>query len=289
MPDPERHPNLFGWAAIARKFKDEVQNKWAAGQLQMPAGGVAAAGAAGSAAANQRAFFKGAAADLWESLLSQSGAQWLLGTKPTQADAAAIKELGGLKPNPASHPNLFAWAAMATKFSDAVTGKWAAGDLPRPAEAQAPAKAAPAKKEAPAKAAEKPAAAADDDLGEDDLFGDDPDADAAAEALKKKGEEAKAKKKKAAPVAKSLIVWEVKPWGEETDLTELANMILGIEMDGLFWKTEWKKEPVAYGVFKIVIGATIEDEKVSTDLVAEKIEEFEDHVQSVDILAFNKL
>ena len=107
--------------------------------------------------------------------------------------------------------------------------------------------------------------------------------------MKKKGEEAKAKKKKAAPVAKSLIIWEVKPWGEDTDLEALANKILGIEMDGLFWKTEWKKEPVAYGIYKIVIGATVEDEKVSTDLVQEKIEEFEDDVQSVDIVAFNKL
>jgi elongation factor 1-beta len=99
----------------------------------------------------------------------------------------------------------------------------------------------------------------------------------------------KAKKKKAAPVAKSLIIWEVKPWGEETDLNALANKILGIEMDGLFWKTEWKKEPVAYGIFKIQIGATVEDDKVSTDIVQEKIEEFEDEVQSVDIVAFNKL
>ena len=38
-------------------------------------------------------------------------------------------------------------------------------------------------------------------------------------------------------------------------------------MDGLMWKPEWKKEPVAYGIFKIVIGATVEDDKVSTDLV----------------------
>jgi len=60
-------------------------------------------------------------------------------------------------------------------------------------------------------------------------------------------------------------------------------------MDGLMWKTEWKKEPVAYGIFKIVIGATVEDDKVSTDTVAELIEAFEDDVQSVDILAFNKL
>ena len=107
--------------------------------------------------------------------------------------------------------------------------------------------------------------------------------------MKKKGEEAAKKKKKAAPVAKSLIVWEVKPWGEDTDLQALADKIIAIQMDGLMWKTEWKKEPVAYGIFKIVIGATVEDEKVSTDDVAEIIEGFEDEVQSVDIVAFNKL
>ena len=60
-------------------------------------------------------------------------------------------------------------------------------------------------------------------------------------------------------------------------------------MDGLDWKTEYKKEPVAFGVFKIVIGLVIEDEKVSMDEVTEKIEAFEDYVQSVDIAAFNKL
>ena len=108
--------------------------------------------------------------------------------------------------------------------------------------------------------------------------------------MKKKTQEAAAgKKKKAPPVAKSLIIWEVKPWGEDTDLQVLADKILGIQMDGLFWKTEWKKEPVAYGIYKIVIGATVEDDKVSTDIVQEKIEEFEDEVQSVDIVAFNKL
>merc|ERR1719507_2594861 len=102
-------------------------------------------------------------------------------------------------------------------------------------------------------------------------------------------EEAKNKKKKAAPIAKSIIVWEVKPWGEETNLQTLADKILAIQLDGLSWKTEWKKEPVAYGIFKIVIGAVVEEDKVSTDLVQEKIEEFEDEVQSIDIVCFNKL
>ena len=60
-------------------------------------------------------------------------------------------------------------------------------------------------------------------------------------------------------------------------------------MDGLVWKTEYKKEPIAYGVFKLVIGAVVEDLKVSTDDVQDKMIEFEDDVQSVDIQSFNKL
>ena len=140
------------------------------------------------------------------------------------------------------------------------------------------------KKEAP-----KPAAAAAAPADEfDDLFDGEDDTEAQA-SMAKKAEEAKAKKKKAAPIAKSLIVWDVKPWGEEVDLAVLAAKILKIELDGLFWKTEWKKEPVAFGIFKIQIGATIEDDKVSTDAVQELIEAFEDEVQSVDIVCFNKL
>lgn len=101
--------------------------------------------------------------------------------------------------------------------------------------------------------------------------------------MKTKAAGEKDKKAKAAPIAKSIIVWEVKPWGEETDLDALGAKILGITMDGLSWKTEFKKEPIAYGVFKIIIGAVVEDAKVSTDLVEEKIMEFEDEVQSIDI------
>ena len=124
-----------------------------------------------------------------------------------------------------------------------------------------------------------------------DLFGDDdPEETAAKEALKKNSE-AVTKKKKAPPVAKSLVVLEIKPWGPEIDLDVLGKRICEeIKQDGLFWKTEFKKEPVAYGVFKIMIGMTIEDDKVSVDDIAEKIcDVFEDEVQSVDIQSFNKI
>ena len=79
------------------------------------------------------------------------------------------------------------------------------------------------------------------------------------------------KDKKKDLIAKSLILWEVKPWEAETDLDEMARLVLSIKMDGLEWKTEYKKEPIAYGVYKLVIGAVVEDEKVSTDDVQEKI------------------
>mgnify|MGYP006113412507 CR=1 FL=1 len=60
-------------------------------------------------------------------------------------------------------------------------------------------------------------------------------------------------------------------------------------MDGLYWKTEFKTVPVAFGIFKLIIGATIEDAKVSTDDIEEKMEAMDDMVQSIDIQSFNKL
>lgn len=60
-------------------------------------------------------------------------------------------------------------------------------------------------------------------------------------------------------------------------------------MDGLVWKQDCKKEPIAYGVYKLIVGCVVEDDKVSVDDLQEKIQEFEDEVQSVDILSFNKI
>ena len=70
----------------------------------------------------------------------------------------------------------------------------------------------------------------------------------------------------------------------------LAARILAVERDGLTWKTEYKKEPVAYGIFKLLIGFVIEDDKVSVDNdIIPLLEAWEDQVQSVDIHSFNKL
>jgi elongation factor 1-beta len=125
----------------------------------------------------------------------------------------------------------------------------------------------------------------------DDLFGDDGDDAAALEEMKKKKEADKkaASKNKAAPVQKSIIILDVKVWEPEQDLDALAAKILEIQKEGLMWKTEYKLADVAFGVKKLVIGLVVEDEKVSVDDIIDELESWEDDVQSVDIVSFNKI
>jgi elongation factor 1-delta len=144
--------------------------------------------------------------------------------------------------------------------------------------------AAPASKPTPA--ASKPAADDDDDV---DLFGSDEDDE---EAEKLKAERVKAysekKSKKPALIAKSSILLDVKPWDDETDMGKMEAEVRTIVMDGLLWGAS-KLVPLAYGIKKLQIMCVIEDDKVSVDELQEKIQEFEDFVQSVDIAAFNKI
>jgi len=141
---------------------------------------------------------------------------------------------------------------------------------------------------AQAPAANGAAAADDDDV---DLFAsDDEEASAEAEALKQKrvAEYTAKKAKKPAVIAKSNVILDVKPWDDETNMKDLENAVRSIEMDGLLWGTS-KLVPVGYGINKLQINTVVEDDKVSIDELQEKIEAFEDFVQSSDVVAFNKI
>merc|ERR1739849_4451 len=61
-----------------------------------------------------------------------------------------------------------------------------------------------------------------------------------------------------------------------------------IEMEGLVWGAS-KLVPVGYGIIKLQVMCVVEDEKVSIDELSEKICDFEDYVQSVDIAAMSKI
>ncbi|KAG8042560.1 hypothetical protein G9C98_005194 [Cotesia typhae] len=137
-----------------------------------------------------------------------------------------------------------------------------------------------------APAAAKPA----DDDDDIDLFGSDDEEDAEAERIKAERVKAYAEKKSKKPalIAKSSIVLDVKPWDDETNMQEIEEKVRAIVMDGLVWGAS-KLVPVCHGINKLQIMCVVEDDKVSVDLLTEMIQEFEDHVQSVDIAAFNKI
>jgi len=128
----------------------------------------------------------------------------------------------------------------------------------------------------------------------DDLFSDsDDESEEEDEATKAKRERllaeyAAKKAKKPGPIAKSSLLLDVKPWDDETDMVAMENLVRGIAADGLVWGQS-KLVPVGYGIKKLQIAAVIEDEKISTDWLEEKITEFEELVQSMDIAAFNKI
>ena len=197
--------------------------------------------------------------------------QWVGGQLPSAADVEAFAALKDTKLSAGEHPHTFAWFALVSKFTDDVRASWGG-----------------AAKGAAKKGGKKDEKKADDD--DLDLFGDDNEEDADAAAAAAAAAKAKSvKKPKKVVIAQSLVLFEVKPLDDTTDLDVLGARILGITGDGIYWKSEFKKEPVAFGIFKIIIGVTVEDEKVSVDALQEQIEAFEDMVQSVEILAFNKI
>ena len=135
----------------------------------------------------------------------------------------------------------------------------------------------------------KPTVADDDD--DVDLFGSDDEEDtAAAEKLKADRVQAYNEKKSKKPVliAKSSILFDVKPWDDETDMKQLEACVRAVQMEGLLWGAS-KLVPVGYGINKLQICSVIVDDLVSVDDIQEKIQENEDFVQSVDIAAFNKI
>ncbi|XP_015271488.1 PREDICTED: elongation factor 1-beta [Gekko japonicus] len=128
----------------------------------------------------------------------------------------------------------------------------------------------------------------DDDI---DLFGSDEEEE--SEEAKRLREERLAqyeskKAKKPTLVAKSSLLLDVKPWDDETDMGKLEECVRSIQADGLVWGSS-KLVPVGYGIKKLQIQCVVEDDKVGTDMLEERITAFEDYVQSMDVAAFNKI
>merc|ERR1719336_223492 len=197
---------------------------------------------------------------------------YIEGYVPSQADTAVFEALSGAPKS--DTPHALRWYNHIKSF--------AAGMKQFPK----------ASKDASAYTSGATAAASKADDDDDvDLFGSDEEEDdeekkrITEERLKAYHEK---KSKKPALIAKTSVLLDVKPWDDETDMDAMLAAVKTIEMEGLVWGAN-KLVPVGYGIQKLQVMCVVEDAKVSIDELQEKIADFEDFVQSVDVAAMNKV
>ncbi|KAJ5238400.1 elongation factor 1-beta [Penicillium chermesinum] len=199
---------------------------------------------------------------------------YIVSHTPSQADVVCFKAVKSA-PDSSKYPHAARWYKHIASYEDEFASL--PGDASKAFSSYGPEESA-----APAPAA------ADND--EEDLFGSDEEEDPEAARVHEERLAAyKAKKAtKQKPVAKSVVILEVKPWDDETDMVALEAAVRGIEKDGLVWGTS-KLIPVGFGIKKLQINLVVEDDKVSTVELQEEIEGFEDYVQSSDVVTMQKL
>jgi len=229
------------------------------------------------------------------------------GFKPSQADNSVYAVVPPSVDDD-SFPHVARWQSHISSFCKGSRKNWGG----QKANVKAAAAASSSKSEKkPAKKSEKDALFGDDDEEEEkkpapkkkakDSPFDDDEEEATAEgndsddeaqkvidaiAAKKKEKDDAAGKK--VVIAKSTVIFDVKPFGSDTDLAKMEANVRGIEMTGLRWAGSELVE-IAYGVKKLRIISVIVDDEVSVDDLTDKIQAFEEEVQSVDIYAFNKV
>ena len=204
------------------------------------------------------------------------------GAQPSQDDAEAFAKFVEAKavPDQDKYPSVWAWYSLMVLFEDEVIKSWKPQGKQEQHKKEKGGKGG--KKD---KKEDKNEKAEEDDL---DLFGEETEEDKKAkEEMKKKNKDKKGKKKK--EVDKSHVILEIKGWDAEQDLEALAKKIIStIKMDGLSWNTGYKLEEVAFGIKKLVIAFLAEDEKVSVQEIIDTLESWQDEIQSVETVAFNK-
>merc|ERR1712110_545365 len=198
---------------------------------------------------------------------------YIEGFVPSQADTAVFKALSGAPKSETAHA--LRWYNHIKSFAAGMD------------------QFAKASKDASAYVGGGGGAAASKDEEDDDvdLFGSDEESDdeekkRITEERLKAYHEKKSKKPKV--IAKTSVLFDVKPWDDETDMDAMLTQCKTIEVEGLVWGAS-KLVPVGYGINKLQVMCVVEDEKVSIDELSEKICDFEDYIQSVDIAAMSKI
>ena len=234
-----------------------------------------------------------------ESLLTElekklANSLFVKGPQPSHEDADAFEKFITAKyvPDQDKFPSVWAWYSLMVLFEDEVIKSWKASAKPEQHKKGGKGEKGGEKggkkdkgKKGKEEEEDKDKKGGDDDL---DLFGEETEEDKKTkEEMKKKNKDKKKDKKK--PIDKSHVILEVKGWEADQDLEALAKKIIStIKKEGLNWNTGYKLEEVAFGVKKLVIAFLVEDEKCSVQEIVDELESWENDIQSVEIVSFNK-
>ena len=216
---------------------------------------------------------------------------FIKGAHPTHDDATTFAKFVEAKcvPDQDKYPSVWAWYSLMVLFEDEVIKSWKPAEKPQEKKGgkgkDHGKKGKEGKKEKEEKEEKKPEKAEEDDM---DLFGEETEEEKKAkEEMKQKNKGKKKEKKK--PVDKSHVILEIKGWEKDQDLEALAKKIIStIKKDGLQWNTGFKLEEVAFGIKKLVIAFLAEDDKCSVQEITDELESWENDIQSVDVVSFNK-
>ncbi|KAK3044568.1 hypothetical protein LTS18_000925 [Coniosporium uncinatum] len=210
---------------------------------------------------------------------------YIVGYAPTQADVKCFQQFESA-PDASKFPYAARWYKHIATFESEFSSL--PGDPSKAHTAYGPESSELASHPASAPAGSEITQEEEEDV---DLFGSDDeeeDAEAARVREERLAEYKKKKEGKSKPAAKSIVTMDVKPWDDETSMKELEEGVRKIEKDGLVWGAS-KLVPLGFGIKKLQINLVVEDEKISLDELQAEIEEDEDHVQSTDIAAMQKL
>ena len=225
-------------------------------------------------------------ADLEKSLANNL---FIKGAHPSLDDATTFAKFVEAKcvPDQDKYPSVWAWYSLMVLFEDEVLKSWkpVAEKQQQGGKGKGKEQGKKGKGDKKKEKEEKPKKEDDDDM---DLFGEETEEEKKAkEEMKAKNKKEKKEKKK--PVDKSHVILEIKGWEQDQDLEALAKKIIStIKKDGLQWNTGYKLEEVAFGIKKLVIALLVEDDKCSVDEIIEELQSWEDDIQSVEIVSFNK-
>ena len=220
---------------------------------------------------------------------SLANSLFIRGAQPTQEDATNFAKFVEAKcvPDQDKYPSVWAWYSLMVLFEDEVLKSWkpVAEKQQQGGKGKGKEQGKKGKGDKKKEKEEKPKKEDDDDM---DLFGEETEEEKKAkEEMKAKNKKEKKEKKK--PVDKSHVILEIKGWEQDQDLEALAKKIIStIKKDGLQWNTGYKLEEVAFGIKKLVIALLVEDDKCSVDEITEELQSWEDDIQSVEIVSFNK-